>query len=277
MSCWSGKNSVALGSGSVAARDNSVAVGGRQLTLVSAGTQATDAVNVQQMNDAGALTLAEARQYTDGAVSGAESRLNDNISQAKSEAVTTSNRYTDNQVAEASQTLNTTINAAKTGAISTSNHYTDAQLSDATQVLNNTIRETGNAAVSASNRYTDNRYQQSLTWAQRVATQAEHNANAYTDRRFREINQNFRDLSNKLAHAEKRLNAGIAGAAAISAIPYVAEGRFSWGLGLGNYQNGNAMAAGIQLKSSVNTRVRLNVSWDSQHNTATGIGLAGSW
>jgi hypothetical protein len=51
-----GNNSVALGSGSIATRDDSVSVGAtgaeRQITNVGAGTQATDAVNVQQLNSA---------------------------------------------------------------------------------------------------------------------------------------------------------------------------------------------------------------------------------
>ncbi|WP_189615009.1 ESPR-type extended signal peptide-containing protein [Pigmentiphaga litoralis] len=50
-------NSVAIGTSSVANRDNSVSVGGgatgdRQITNVRAGTQGTDAVNVQQLRDA---------------------------------------------------------------------------------------------------------------------------------------------------------------------------------------------------------------------------------
>jgi autotransporter adhesin len=49
-------NAVALGAGSVADRDNSVSVGSadqqRQITNVAAGTQGTDAVNLNQMNSA---------------------------------------------------------------------------------------------------------------------------------------------------------------------------------------------------------------------------------
>ncbi|KVL37852.1 ESPR-type extended signal peptide-containing protein [Burkholderia sp. MSMB1835] len=51
-----GNNSVALGAGSTADRDNAVSVGSagaeRQITNVAAGTAPTDAVNVQQMNNA---------------------------------------------------------------------------------------------------------------------------------------------------------------------------------------------------------------------------------
>jgi len=52
----SANNAVALGAGSVADRDNTVSVGSagneRQVTNVAAGTQGTDAVNVNQLNDA---------------------------------------------------------------------------------------------------------------------------------------------------------------------------------------------------------------------------------
>ncbi|EEY6720198.1 hypothetical protein E9U15_000315 [Escherichia coli] len=95
-------------------------------------------------------------------------------------------------------------------------------------------------------------------------------ANRYTDNKFR-------NLSNKIERAEKRLNAGIAGVTAISSIPYVAENSFSYGIGVGNYQNANAVAAGIQYKTSRNTNIRLNISWDSSHNTAIGAGVAGGW
>lgn len=76
---------------------------------------------------------------------------------------------------------------------------------------------------------------------------------------------------------EKKLNAGIAGVTAISSIPYVAENTFSYGIGLGNYEDGNAAAVGIQYKTSLNTNIRVNASWDSAHNSAFGVGLAGGW
>lgn len=56
-----GANSVALGAGSVAARSNVVEVGGRQVSGVAAGTVATDAVNLGQLNAA----TADAVQYDD--------------------------------------------------------------------------------------------------------------------------------------------------------------------------------------------------------------------
>ncbi|MCD1125896.1 YadA-like family protein [Jinshanibacter sp. LJY008] len=60
-----GNNSVALGANSIADRDNSVSVGfagaERQITNLAAGTQGTDAVNVNQLKSG----ISSANQYTD--------------------------------------------------------------------------------------------------------------------------------------------------------------------------------------------------------------------
>ena len=62
-------NSVALGAGSVANEANTVSVGSagneRRVTNVAAGTRATDAANVQQMQAGDAATLQAANTYTD--------------------------------------------------------------------------------------------------------------------------------------------------------------------------------------------------------------------
>ncbi|EHN1697414.1 YadA-like family protein [Salmonella enterica subsp. enterica serovar Newport] len=90
-------------------------------------------------------------------------------------------------------------------------------------------------------------------------------------------NKRFKQLDDKINRAEKRLNAGVAGVTAIASIPYVAENSFSYGVGIGNYKNGKAVATGIQYKTSLNTNVRLNVSWDSAHNNVYGAGFSGGW
>ncbi|HDO0627447.1 TPA: YadA-like family protein, partial [Salmonella enterica subsp. enterica serovar Typhimurium] len=155
---------------------------------------------------------------------------------------------------------------AKADAISSANAYTDAAKADAISSANEQVatekqaRINGDAVtLKSANSYTDS--QISLV---------EKNSRQYTDSKFNQLNK-------QINRAEKRLNAGIAGVTAISSIPYVAENSFSYGIGVGNYQNGNAIAAGIQYKTSLNTNVRLNVSWDSSHNTVLGAGFAGGW
>ncbi|OSL40625.1 hypothetical protein EAQG_05024 [Escherichia coli TA464] len=46
---------------------------------------------------------------------------------------------------------------------------------------------------------------------------------------------------------------------------------------MSNYQNANAVVATIQYKTSRNTNIRLNISWESSHNTAIGAGVTGDW
>ncbi|WP_409934752.1 YadA family autotransporter adhesin [Paraburkholderia sp. BCC1884] len=82
-----GDNSVAIGANSMAERDNSVSMGSsgqeRQITNVAAGTQATDAVNLGQMNDA--LTSAvgnlpagmSAKAYTDQQINTVQHSVNE--------------------------------------------------------------------------------------------------------------------------------------------------------------------------------------------------------
>jgi trimeric autotransporter adhesin len=68
-------NSVALGAGSVADRDNTVSVGSagneRQITNVAAGTQGTDAVNLNQLNAA----TAQSQGYVDSRIAGVQNQI----------------------------------------------------------------------------------------------------------------------------------------------------------------------------------------------------------
>ncbi|EPF6932458.1 YadA C-terminal domain-containing protein, partial [Salmonella enterica subsp. enterica serovar Muenchen] len=170
--------------------------------------------------------------------------------------------YTDSKIQQNNTVINQNINAAKNESIKVSNTYTDSKYQEGVN-------------------YTNTMYDQSIHYAQNAADNAEQNANNYTDNRINQIgqqsNQRFEQLNDKIERTAKRLNAAIAGVTAISSIPYVAENSFSYGIGIGNYQNGNALAAGIQYKTSLNTNVRLSLSWDSSNNTVLGAGFAGGW
>jgi autotransporter adhesin len=90
-----GNNSVALGAGSVANRANSVSVGNastgetRQITNVSAGTQGTDAVNVNQLNGTATALQAQFGSEVAGVRSYAQNYANEvgALSAASSDAV----------------------------------------------------------------------------------------------------------------------------------------------------------------------------------------------
>ena len=264
------KNSVTLGDKSTNDRQNTVSIGAagseRQIINVAKATLGTDAVNLDQMssdiNVAKNDAVAQSNTNTTNQITQNNIKINSDIVTAKNDAVAQSNTNTTNQITQNNIKINSDIVDAKTAAVNTANTYSDAK-------------------YQMSVDYTDVRHAQNITYATNVAQQAEENANLYTDYMFNQFkqqsNERFEQLSNKIDKAEKRLNAGIAGVTAISSIPYIAGNTFSYGIGLGNYQNGNAIALGGQYKVSSNGNARLNISWDSSQNVTLGLGLAGGW
>ncbi|EJS3010522.1 YadA-like family protein [Salmonella enterica] len=270
-----GENSVALGESSRASHKNEVNIGiwdysgsnpvqteTRTLSGLSAGVNDDEAVNMKQLKDAANTADKNAKGYADTAQSAAEKTAKGYTDTAKSEAI----KHSDTNLA----TAEGYTDKAKAAAISHSDDNLAAAKGYADTVKGEAIKE--------ANIYTDNSASQTLSNANRYtnhrAVQAENNAvarsNAYTDNRFGELRKN-------LEHTEKRLNAGIAGVTALSSIPYVEGNKFSYGIGAGTYQNGNAVAAGVQFRVSPSTNVRLNMSWDSAGNNAAGMGIAGGW
>jgi len=77
----SAANAVALGAGSLADRASSVSVGvagsERQITNVAAGTSATDAVNLNQLNQSASSTLNQANSYTDQRFNNTDQQIRD--------------------------------------------------------------------------------------------------------------------------------------------------------------------------------------------------------
>ncbi|EIS6306356.1 YadA-like family protein [Salmonella enterica] len=232
-----GANSVALGAYSVADKDNDVSIGGKIINKFT-GLWDDFTRTLSGVTDG---TDRDANKYTD-----------DTVSKANEKVLKEANTYTDDTAKKTLKTANEHTErravVAENNAVTRSNAYTD---------------DSSSRTLERANTYTNHR-----------AAQAENNAvarsNAYTDNRFGELRKS-------LQHTEKRLNAGIAGVTAISSIPYAAGNKFSYGIGAGNYQNGNAIAAGVQFRVSQSANVRLNVSWDSAGNNATGVGIAGGW
>ncbi len=271
-----GNDSVALGSHSSATGDNIVSVGSdtlkRRITNLAQGKDDHDAVNLIQMNTTVNREAEERIKSTDNL----QNQLNTLSDQVMDE---TRARMEGDVATLAAARAHSDENDKKT--LASAHTYTDQKettINNRTDGLLTTERQAriaGDAAtLAAATAYSDAgdllTLKQATTYSDISASRALSEANRYTDNKFRNLN-------NKIERAEKRLNAGIAGVTAISSIPYVAENSFSYGIGVGNYQNANAVAAGIQYKTSRNTNIRLNISWDSSHNTAIGAGVAGGW
>ncbi|EOY2377013.1 TPA: YadA-like family protein [Escherichia coli] len=271
-----GNNSIALGSHSSATGDNIVSVGSdtlkRRITNLAQGKDDHDAVNLMQMNTTVNREAEERIKSTDNL----QNQINTLSDQVMDE---TRSRMEGDVATLAAARAHSDENDKKT--LASAHTYTDQKettINNRTDGLLTTERQAriaGDAAtLAAATAYSDAgdllTLKQATTYSDISASRALSEANRYTDNKFRNLN-------NKIERAEKRLNAGIAGVTAISSIPYVAENSFSYGIGVGNYQNANAVAAGIQYKTSRNTNIRLNISWDSSHNTAIGAGVACGW
>lgn len=92
------------------------------------------------------------------------------------------------------------------------------------------------------------------------------------------LNERIDSVESKLADTDKRLTAGIAGVAAIASIPYVTTNKFSYGLGVAQYRDGNAIAGGVQFSpKDSNLNARITAAYDSSSNASVGVGVAGGW
>ncbi|MBD2782685.1 YadA-like family protein [Xenorhabdus sp. 42] len=92
-----------------------------------------------------------------------------------------------------------------------------------------------------------------------------------------EMYQGFNKLDNKINRVGKRANAGIAGVAAMTNIPYSNTDRFSVGVGLGKYHDGSAVAVGAQAKLTENVNIRASTSWNNDEGAVMGAGVAIGW
>ncbi|HAG2281931.1 TPA: hypothetical protein G8W61_002206 [Salmonella enterica] len=300
-------DSVAIGSHSLSDRENEVSIGDeksgltRVLSNLAAGTKDNDAVNKKQMEEYTATEIGKlnldtklatadqnAKGYASNAVTEADGHTDGKIKALDLDtklgtADQNARGYASNAVTEADGHTDGKIKALDLDTkLGTADQNAQGYASDVLKSANDNIERRAvsaeNNAVTRSKAYTDERSDRTLEsaniYTNHRAAQAENNAvarsNNYTDNRFSELRKN-------LEHTEKRLNAGIAGVTALSSIPYAAGNNFSYGIGAGNYQNGNAVAAGVQLRVSQSTNVRLNISWDSAGNNATGVGIAGGW
>lgn len=92
-----------------------------------------------------------------------------------------------------------------------------------------------------------------------------------------QINTRVDQMESKIHQTARDANAGIASVAAMTNIPYTTNTRFSAGLGLGNFKNGNAIAAGAQYQVKQNLNLRSSISWNNSDRAVLGAGIAYGW
>ena len=250
----SAQNAVVLGNDSASNRDNTVSVGAtekeRQIIHVAAGTEDTDAVNLKQMKDADTQVLNDAKSYAD---SGDKATLVNAKTYTNEREVSIRNDF-----ALADKTV---LNDAKAHA------------------------DAGNkVTLESAKTYTNEREVVIRQEYKSADAQVLSEAKSYADTKFTDLENEFRDVSNRLAHnMEKNREIaaeGIAGIAAMSNIPTPAvQGTTSVGLGVGNYDSKSALAIGAShyFENGVAIKGSFSSGLNSGKNTAVGAGVSYSW
>ncbi|EOK8507447.1 autoagglutinating adhesin Saa [Escherichia coli] len=138
-----------------------------------------------------------------------------------------------------------------------------------------------NKQVNALEQNTNQQLQHEATARIEGDAQTLKSANTYTNKQVNALEQNtnqqFRQLRDQINKNRKRSDAGIAGAMAMTAIPMIDGKQYSFGMAASNYRDEQAIAAGIIFRTSENTVVRLNTSWDTQHGTGVATGMSIGW
>ncbi|WP_026879174.1 YadA-like family protein, partial [Ignatzschineria larvae] len=87
-------------------------------------------------------------------------------------------------------------------------------------------------------------------------------------------NTRMNTIEKKVQENRKVASAGIAGAMAMSSIPYIEYSKYSFGMGIGYYDGESAISMGIQGKINNHARYRLQMSYDTQNKVGLGAGVA---
>ncbi len=248
-------NSNAIGANSISDQKDTVSVGKkgqeRRITNVQEGIKSTDAANVWQVNHA----KNEAVEYTDFRINQNNKEINTTIENTKQSVIDKSQKYTEEKITKSEEETNKNIDNAKKSAITSGNQFTENAVTEAKKEINTTINNAGRETVSVSRHYTDSRIEQIQT------------AN----------NSRFDSLEKRIDRNAQQANAGIASVAAMANIPYTPDTDFSAGIGIGNYRNGNALAAGAQYQVRRDVNLRGSVSWNDSDSAVLGAGLAIGW
>ena len=233
---------IALGSYSVADR---AALDDTMLGAISVGGTANDTLGYRTRQ---IINLAAGTEDNDAV----------NVSQLKKEA--------GERVAGDAATLTAAKNYSDAGnkqTLKTANEYSDAGDAKTLQTAKNYSDTGDERTLNSANNYTN-------TAVKKSNANTLYQANQYT-------NQKFSELRKVVDENRKRSDAGIAGAMAMTAIAPVPYKDYSFGMAAGGYRDQGAIAAGINIKTSESSLMKVNASWDSQNGGGIAAGFNVGW
>ena len=233
---------IALGSYSVADR---AALDDTMLGAISVGGTANDTLGYRTRQ---IINLAAGTEDNDAV----------NVSQLKKEA--------GERVAGDAATLTAAKNYSDAGnkqTLKTATEYSDAGDAKTLQTAKNYSDTGDERTLNSANNYTN-------TAVKKSNANTLYQANQYT-------NQKFSELRKVVDENRKRSDAGIAGAMAMTAIAPVPYKDYSFGMAAGGYRDQGAIAAGINIKTSESSLMKVNASWDSQNGGGIAAGFNVGW
>ena len=233
---------IALGSYSVADR---AALDDTMLGAISVGGTANDTLGYRTRQ---IINLAAGTEDNDAV----------NVSQLKKEA--------GERVAGDAATLTAAKNYSDAGnkqTLKTANEYSDAGDAKTLQTAKNYSDTGDERTLNSANNYTN-------TAVKKSNANTLYQANQYT-------NQKFSELRKVVDENRNRSDAGIAGAMAMTAIAPVPYKDYSFGMAAGGYRDQGAIAAGINIKTSESSLMKVNASWDSQNGGGIAAGFNVGW
>lgn len=233
---------IALGSYSVADR---AALDDTMLGAISVGGTANDTLGYRTRQ---IINLAAGTEDNDAV----------DVSQLKKEA--------GERVAGDAATLTAAKNYSDAGnkqTLKTANEYSDAGDAKTLQTAKNYSDTGDERTLNSANNYTN-------TAVKKSNANTLYQANQYT-------NQKFSELRKVVDENRKRSDAGIAGAMAMTAIAPVPYKDYSFGMAAGGYRDQGAIAAGINIKTSESSLMKVNASWDSQNGGGIAAGFNVGW
>lgn len=234
---------IALGSYSVADR---AALDDTMLGAISVGGTANDTLGYRTRQ---IINLAAGTEDNDAV----------NVSQLKKEAG-------ERVAGDAATTLTAAKNYSDAGnkqTLKTANEYSDAGDAKTLQTAKNYSDTGDERTLNSANNYTN-------TAVKKSNANTLYQANQYT-------NQKFSELRKVVDENRKRSDAGIAGAMAMTAIAPVPYKDYSFGMAAGGYRDQGAIAAGINIKTSESSLMKVNASWDSQNGGGIAAGFNVGW